>query len=297
MTALTRVIVGYNSVSALRWQAGAGMALPTLVVDNASTDATAQTARGLGHRVLTLAENQGFGRGVMAGLRAVETDLALVINPDAAMSEASVAAMLEAAHAFPDCDLFVPRLVDETGAVFFRHESALDARRGDREVPDGYACIPMISGAAMLVRVRPFLAFGGFDPAIFLYFEDDDLALRYRAARRPVVFVPGAEALHLGDRSSNPEAGANRVKDVSFGWSRAYVMAKHRRGARSLVLAGMLAKLPIYAVGLRFQRVRRQSGRIRGFLRAMMGERAPYLPEGKAEITTEPMAVEASEQT
>jgi len=274
----TRVIVGYNSATRLRWQAERSARLPTLLVDNASVDATVPLARSLGYRVLAFVENQGFGRGVMAGLRAVPTEFALVINPDAAMDGTAVQTLVAAARRYPECDLFLPRLVDETGGVFFRHESSLE-RRTLRRVPEGTACIPMISGAAMLIRVRPFLAFGGFDPAIFLYFEDDDLALRYRAERRPMIYVPEAHALHLGDRSTAGDPEAGRVKDVSFGWSRAYLMAKHRRGLRWPSLAGMVAKLAIYAVAGRRQRMHRQVGRIEGFRAALRGEPAPYLPE------------------
>ncbi len=280
---ITRVVVGFNSADMLRWQAEGSLALPSLVVDNASRDDTEAVARGLGYRVLRLGENQGFGRAVMEGLRAVDTELALVINPDARIDRKGVMALIAAARTYPDCDLFVPRIVDEQGAVFFRHESSLEPRLARRDVPKGTACIPMISGAAMLIRVRPFLAFGGFDPEIFLYFEDDDLALRYRAARRPIIYVPEAVSLHLGDRSSTVDRQANRVKDVSFGWSRAYVMRKHGRGNRAVCLAAMLGKLPVYVVSLRTQRLRRQIGRIRGFISAMAGRRAPFLPD-KSEV-------------
>lgn len=279
LNGITLVTVTYNSADVLPWQSARNASLPTLVVDNASSDGTADLARRLGHDVLSFRENQGFGRGVMAGLAAVRTELALVLNPDASVDSQSVAALLSAARAWPDCDLFLPKLVNEGGDVFFRHESSLEPRLARRDVPEGIACVPMISGAAMLIRVRAFLAFGGFDPAIFLYFEDDDLALRYRAARRPMIYVPTASAVHLGDRSSGEGGKASRAKDVSFGWSRAYLMAKHNRGSRVLCLAGMIAKLLIYAVALRTQRFKRQWGRILGFRAAMAGRSAPYLPE------------------
>jgi GT2 family glycosyltransferase len=281
---VTRVIVAYNSAEALSWQAQHGAALRTLIVDNASVDDTARRARGLGYGVLAMAENQGFGRGVMAGLRALDTEFALVINPDAALPEEGVAALLEAARSYPDCDLFVPRLLDSQGAVFFRHESSLEPRNQPRPVPDGVTCVPMISGAVMLVRVRPFLAFGGFDPAIFLYFEDDDLALRYRAARRPILYVPQATALHLGDSSSGADTPASRVKDISFGWSRAYLMRKHGRGRRGLRLAAMIGKLMVYGVSGRIARLQRQIGRIQGFWACLGGLPAPFLPVEPGEV-------------
>ncbi|MGF1446478.1 MAG: glycosyltransferase [Pikeienuella sp.] len=280
---LTRVIVAYNSADVLRWQAKRSPALPTLLIDNASMDDTAAAARALGYDYRAQPRNEGFGRGVMRGLSLVETELALVVNPDLAAGPEAVEALLAAAMRYPDCDLFVPRLIDEGGNVFFRHESSLERRRMPRDIPEGPACIAMISGAAMLIRVRPFLAFGGFDPAIFLYFEDDDLALRYRAARRPIIYVPAATVLHLGDRSSSAHSTASRIKDISFGWSRAYLMQKHRRGSRALCLAGMLAKLPVYALAGRVQRFRRQIGRLRGFLRAVRGGHAPFL-DGKSNI-------------
>lgn len=277
MTKLTRIVVSHNSAAALSWQAEQSCTLPTILVDNASSDDSCALARRLGYRVLALPENHGYGRAVMAGLDSVVSELALVVNPDAAIDAEGVRALLAVARADPTCDLFVPRLVDTRGDVFFRHESSLERRENPRDIPSGLACVPMISGAVMLIRVRAFLEFGGFDPAIFLYFEDDDLALRYRAARRPMVYVPGAVAVHLGDRSSD-EGRANRVKDVSFGWSRAYSMRKHDRGSRLLALLGMCAKCALYLVAGRWARLRRQGGRIRGFVRALSGAPAPYLP-------------------
>lgn len=278
LSGLQRLIVAHNSADALRWQAREPCPLSTLLVDNASEDDTVTVARELGFDVLAQSQNHGFGRGVMAGLGNLGAEFALVVNPDATIAEPDVLTLLAAAQAYPDCDLFVPSLIDRSGEVFFRHESSLEQRENPRHVPGGLACVPMISGAVMLLRVRPFLAFGGFDPAIFLYFEDDDLALRYRAARRPMIYVPAARAMHLGDRSSAGEVSASRIKDISFGWSRAYLMRKHRRGNRLVCLAGMLAKLPLYLVAARFGRLRRQTGRIRGFVAGLAGLRAPFLP-------------------
>lgn len=277
---VTRLIVAYNSADMLQWHTKTSAALPTVVVDNASTDGSGEVAARLGHRVLRLAENQGFGRGVMAGLAEVRTELALITNPDAAIEEEGIAALVQAARDYPDCDLFLPQITDVRGQVFFRHESSIEPRVRERMPPSGTACIPMISGAVMLVRVASFRRFGGFDPGIFLYFEDDDLALRYRRAKRPLIYVPAATATHLGDRSSSGEARAQAVKDVSFGWGLAYLMRKHGLASPRLRLASMVAKLMLYALAGRWRRLQRQWGRIRGFRLGLHGAPAPFLPEG-----------------
>ncbi|MCF1505333.1 glycosyltransferase family 2 protein [Afifella sp. H1R] len=286
---VTLVTVAYNSAEALRWQGAHSARLPGLVVDNGSSDATQAAARERGLGILAFEVNCGFGRGVMAGLAAVTTEFALVINPDAAMSEDAVAALLAAAERYPDCALFVPRIVNETGKVFFRVDSALERRQKHRRPPDGDACIAMLSGAVMLVRVAPFLAFGGFDPAIFLYFEDDELAFRYRAARRPIIYVAEAEAVHLGNRSSGPSARpaakSNRVKDISFGWSHAYVMEKigqgAGRGSRALAVLRLAGSMAVCLVSGRFGKLRREAYRLEGFVRRLQGRPAPFLPPGE----------------
>lgn len=284
---VTLVTVAYNSAEALRWQGAHTAKLPGIVVDNGSSDATRAVARERGLGILAFEVNCGFGRGVMAGLAAVTTEFALVINPDAAMAEGAVAALLAAAERYPDCALFVPRIVNEAGKVFFRVSSALEPRQKHRRPPEGDACIAMLSGAVMLVRVKPFLAFGGFDPSIFLYFEDDELAFRYRAARRPIIYVAEAEAVHLGNRSSGhssrPAAKSNRVKDVSFGWSRAYVMEKIGRGNRALTGLRMAGSMAVCLVSGRFGKLRREAYRLEGFLMRLQGRSAPFLPPGEPE--------------
>lgn len=279
MTAETTVIlVTFNSAEALRWHHEHSAARPTLVVDNASRDGTPELAEELGYAVLRLPANVGYGRAIMAGLSEVDSEFALVLNPDAAIDADGADALVAAAGRYPDCDLFVPRIVDEEGRVTYRVESSFEPRQRYRRPPEGEACVPVISGAAMFIRVKPFLAFGGFDPAIFLYFEEDELCLRYRAARRAIIHVPEATVVHLRDRSSGAEGGASRIKDVSFGWSRAYVIGRHGRGSPGLVFVGMLGKLCVYVLSGRRQRAKRQWGRIAGFASALRGRPAPFMP-------------------
>ncbi len=51
-------------------------------------------------------------------------------------------------------------------------------------------------GGAAAYRLRPFQELGGFDETLFAYWEDVDLALRFRAAGWTCALAPGARALH-----------------------------------------------------------------------------------------------------
>ena len=87
----------------------------------------------------------------------------------------------------------------------------------------------MLTGAALFVRRSDFEAVGGFDPAIFLYHEDDDLSRRLRAERGPIMFIRGAEVRHLSGHSTsrNPQTAA--FKAWHMGRSRVYASRKHGR--------------------------------------------------------------------
>ena len=71
--------------------------------------------------------------------------------------------------------------------------------------------IPILSGAALLVRKSAFIDVGGFDEAIFLYFEDDDLNMRLKSMCGPLMFIKDAKVHHKVGTSSG-----NSIHDTYF---------------------------------------------------------------------------------
>jgi N-acetylglucosaminyl-diphospho-decaprenol L-rhamnosyltransferase len=205
--------------------------VPALVVDNASQDGSADLAQGRGAQVIRNARNEGYGRANNIGARAASSEFLLVVNPDVALDEAAVAELVAAARRYPDAGLLAPRIVEPDGRVFYQPTSLLAAYLtnpgGRLAVPEGDACAPFFSGACFLVRRELFLALGGFDEAIFLFYEDDDLCRRIGDAGAALVYVPSAVARHARGRSSAP--GRGRIFNARWhqAWSRAYVSAKY----------------------------------------------------------------------
>jgi N-acetylglucosaminyl-diphospho-decaprenol L-rhamnosyltransferase len=275
---IARLIVSYNSAQALRDYAAIPLpGVETLVVDNASRDNTLEVAAGLGFRVLALPLNHGFGGAIMQGLAALEHDLVFIANPDLAIGEEALAHLVDAAARYPEADLFVPSIRKGDGSLFFRHESLFEPRARHRQPPDGEACIHTISGAAMLVRRASFVQHG-FDPEIFLYFEDDDLSIGYAKARRPIIYVPQAQVMHGADKSSTPSRATDRLKNLSFGWSWGYVMRKHAIGDPARTAQHLLWRVLRAALTLRFARARRHWEVRAGLMRFLAGQRAPFRP-------------------
>lgn len=257
MSRIARLLVAYNSAQALRdYAASALPGVDTLVVDNASADDTCAVAESLGFLVLRLERNIGFGGAIMRGLASLDHDFVFVANPDVKADLSAVSTLLEAAARYPEADVFVPSIRNDDGSLFFRFESQFEPRARHRQPPEGEACIRTISGAALLVRREPFLA-NGFDAGIFLYFEDDDLSLRYAAARRAIIYVPQAEVGHAANKSSAPSRRTDRLKNLAFGWSWGYVMSKHGMGDVRATRRYLLWRALRAALTLRPARARR----------------------------------------
>ena len=155
-----------------------GMA--AVVVDNASADGTAERAEAWAGaaRVVRSGRNLGFGAGCNLGLALVETEFALLANPDARPSAEATTALVAAADAFPDAALLAPLILDAAGrpARSWDAEQSrrrrLPRRRDAEPWPEGPVCVEHASGACLLLRRADGLR---FDEGFFLYYEDDDL--------------------------------------------------------------------------------------------------------------------------
>lgn len=282
MSSLVAIVVAHDSGQALPdcLRALAAEHVPAIVVDNASRDESAAVAQASGAEILRNARNEGYGRannrGVAAATRA---ERVLILNPDLILQPGAADALLAAARRYPDAGLLAPRLVEPDGRVFYQPRSLLAPYlanpKGRRALPEGDACAPFLSGACLMVRRDLFLALGGFDPNIFLFYEDDDLCRRVADAGHALVHVHGAQALHGRGRSSAPQPGRVFRTRWHQAWSRAYVSRKYGLPDPS---AGMLAvnapKAALARLALQTQQWERYGGSAAGALAALRGRTA-----------------------
>ncbi|HZH52570.1 MAG TPA: glycosyltransferase family 2 protein [Microvirga sp.] len=233
MTSVTAIVVAFDSAHALPECLGALRAdrVPTIVVDNASTDDSAAIAERQGARVIRNPRNEGYGRANNVGARAAETEFILVVNPDVIVEKGAVAALLDAAGRYSDAGFFAPKIVEPSGRVFFQPRSLLAPYltnpTAKLALPEGEACAPFFSGACFLIRRDLFLNLGGFDENIFLFYEDDDLCRRVADSGSALIYVPQAVVRHGRGRSSGPKPGLVFKSRWHQAWSRAYVSRKY----------------------------------------------------------------------
>jgi GT2 family glycosyltransferase len=275
---LTAVIVAYDSAHALPECLAAleREGVPAIVVDNASADGSAAIAREAGARVVGMRANEGFGRAMNAGVRAAASELCLLVNPDLVLEQGAAAALVEAASLYPDAGLLAPRLVEPGGRFFFQRRSLLAPYLKNEKnrpcVPEGDCCAPFLSGAALLVRREQFLAMGGFDDRIFLFYEDDDLCRRVADAGLGLVHVHAAVARHGRGRSTAAKPGRILRARWHLAWSRCYVARKYglRNPAPGLVIAHLPRAFLGFVLGRR-KWFERHGGTVAGALAFMRG--------------------------
>jgi N-acetylglucosaminyl-diphospho-decaprenol L-rhamnosyltransferase len=281
MSPLTAIVVAFDSAHALPECLGALEAdgVPVIVVDNASTDDSAAIAERQGVRVIRNARNEGYGRANNAGVRAAETELVLIVNPDVVVQRGAAAALVDAARRYSDAEFFAPQIVEPSGRVFFQPRSLL-ARyltnpNGRTSLPEGEACAPFFSGACFLIRRDLFLRLGGFDENIFLFYEDDDLCRRVADTGSALIYVPKAVVRHARGRSSTPKRGRIFKSRWHQAWSRAYVSRKYGLPNPA---PGMFAvnAVKTLAAGLSFRRslIERYGGSAAGALAFLRGQEA-----------------------
>ena len=256
----------------------AASGVPALVVDNASRDGSDEIAERCGARVIRLPLNEGYGRANNAGIRASESEFVLVANPDIVLDPGAVAMLLAAARRYPEAAMLAPRIVEPDGRFFFQRDSLLAPARRCSAVsplPEGDCCTPFLSGACLLIRREAFLALGGFDETIFLFYEDDDLCRRMRDAGHALVHVHEAVARHLRGASSAPAPDRVFRARWHLAWSKAYIARKYGLPDPSFGLAALNAPKALLAcLSLRRSVWERYAGSAAGAIAFMRGRTA-----------------------
>jgi len=278
---VSAIVVSHDSGAVLRkcMSSLAAEHVATILVDNASCDDSVAIGRNCGAHVLPNARNEGFGRAMNAGMRAAESSFALLVNPDITLDPGAIERLLEAAERYPEAAILAPRIVEPDGRVFFTNRSLLSPYlkndRGLKCAPEGDCCTPFLLGACLLVRRDVILEIGGFDPEIFLFYEDDDLCRRVIEAGYSLVHVHGAIARHERGASCAPAPGRIYKARFHLAWSRLYVAQKWRLAENpwpAVVRASL--KWVLAAALFNRKRMERYAGTVAGFLSHRTGLRA-----------------------
>lgn len=282
------VVVNYNAGEYLARcvasvvEAGGGLTVDVLVVDNASHDGSAAlaVARTPQVRLIENPTNRGLSAAWNQGARAVDAPWILFLNPDAEICGGNLAAVIDAVDARPEVALVGPVIRNPDGTVYEsgrgfpgvvqavghaflgpfvpnnRFTRAYRQTNWDRSTERE---VGWVSGAAMLIRRSALEEVGGFDEAYWFYGEELDLGTRLRDSGWRVLATPELEVLHVGGVST----GRSRRTHLTHSQSIYRYYRKHRAGGWrrvTLPLAWTALRARAEMVALREALAQRRAG-------------------------------------
>ena len=232
MVDLSIVIVSWNVRDLLRQcllsiRANLQACNPELiVVDNVSTDGSAEMVRAEFPDVhlIANAENRGFPAANNQGIAIAQGRYVLILNPDTEVVGDALAEMVAYADANPDVGMVGPQLLNKDGSVqssrrrFPTLETALlestwlqpyAPRRllehyyVQDQPDDATLDVDWVKGAALMARREAIVQVGLMDEGYFMYSEELDWCKRFKDADWRVVYLPAAQIVHYGGKSSD----------------------------------------------------------------------------------------------
>jgi N-acetylglucosaminyl-diphospho-decaprenol L-rhamnosyltransferase len=169
-----------------------GVDIETVVVDNASTDGSAEMvgASFPAVRVIKNPDNRGFARANNQAIAATTAPYVLMLNSDARLTPGALQCLLERLTSTPRAGLVGARIDNPDGSFQASHMRFPNLAREALIVsglgrllygasypssppqPNGAArVVEWVSGACMLARRSALAQVGGFDEGYFLYGE------------------------------------------------------------------------------------------------------------------------------
>ena len=214
----TLVTVTYNNADELReWWAGEDLhGARWLVVDNDSSDGTAEYAEVLGAEVIRMNTNAGFSRANNVGLQKTTSRYVAFVNPDVRI-DASTLPLLGRLATERDA-IVCPQLCNPDGSTQPNGRGLpflVDklAHRGirlpwsslDSYIPNTSHRLTFVAwamGAAICGESARIRSSGGWDERYFLYYEDHAFGLDAWSRGQEVIVVPEARWTHAWKRET-----------------------------------------------------------------------------------------------
>jgi N-acetylglucosaminyl-diphospho-decaprenol L-rhamnosyltransferase len=241
------------------------LATEIIVVDNASGDGSMEMVRAEFPDVRLIANqaNRGYTGGNNDGIAAATGRYVMILNPDTRVLDGALTAMVAYADAHSDVGVVGPQLLNPDGSVQSSRrrfptlmtglfESTWLQPLAPRNVlrryyvldqpDDAIQEVDWLFGACFLVRREVIQQVGALDEDFFMYSEEMDWCRRIRQAGWKVVYLPQAQVIHYGGKSSDQVAAQ---RHIYFQTSKVRYFRKHHGALTAGVLR--VALLAMYA--------------------------------------------------
>ena len=232
-------------LDAVERTAPAGVEREVLVLDNASTDGSADAVRHRNVELIELHRRTGKAENDSTLLRRARGTYCLLLNEDAELRDGAPQALLDALEADPSaaaagsqllspdgipqpCAWRFPSVRTAAAQALFLHRWLVVQRRAGP--------VDWVQSSAALVRREAAREVGYLDPQFFVYSDETDFCKRLADHGWRTLLVPAARAVHREQLATDVAAASRRI--VEFHRNRDLYMRKHHgRTAAAIVRA------------------------------------------------------------
>ena len=182
--------------------------LQVIVIDNASTDKTAEIIEKEYPevRLIKNQKNEGFGRANNIGMQIAlkeNIDYVLLLNQDATIEPDTIEKLINIHKKEPEYGILSPLHLDENEYVdgrflslMFRENNKIFQEyllnKNKKELYD----VSWVNAAAWLIPIKILKEIGGFNPQFFMYGEDADYCKRVKYHKYKVGILLNSRIIH-----------------------------------------------------------------------------------------------------
>ena len=202
-----------------------------IVMDNASTDGSAEAIAAAFPDIRLIAEEVNHGFAKANNLAALEArgDYLLLLNPDVLVLDGAIDTLMDFAAAHPQAGIWGGRHLDGEGRMrkdtcwrklslwnvfcrttgltgVFSESEFFNAEAYGGWPRDTVRQVDVVTGALFLIKRAFWIELGGFDLRYIMYGEEVDLCLRAAAQGAAPIMTPKAEIIHYGGASQKVRA-------------------------------------------------------------------------------------------
>ena len=279
MNDLSIAIPSWNTRELLRQclesvrRSSSGLSVETIVVDNASSDGSADmvAAEYPQAKLIRNRTNVGFAAACNLAFKLSSGRHFLLLNTDTILLDQALKSLVDFMDAHPgvgaagcrllnrdgtlqrSCSCFPSLLTELLDALYLSKLFPKSRLFGKYSMTywdfDEVREVDFVGGSCLIVRREAISQVGLLDESFFMYTEEADWCYRLRQHGWLVYYYPGARAIHLGGESAQ-QCGKDMHLHLYAG--RNLFIRKHRgRSAaaahRSIVALGAMGRLPVYA--------------------------------------------------
>ena len=228
--------------------------------------------------------NSGMGAGNNFGLSKINTEYALILNPDVILENSTISELINFSKEINNFSILAPIHSNKD----YPNYKTIKGLENDNP---NFLNVISVDGYAMLLNLKKIknalnlIDYRFFDENIFMYLENDDLCKRLINKKEKIFIIKSSKINHLGAKGVS-QIFKNQIelsRNWHWSWSRYYYKKKHFGFLNAFLsetprAINSLIKFFVYSLA-NHNKKKIYIIRFQGFLNALLGKSSSYRPK------------------